>query len=83
MAAVNGNAPAITLDPDQVSEIRHALLIGLACHGEIERLTNLHECLALTSDPAPAEFKPTNPSASPETIADFASALLYLEYGNG
>lgn len=57
----------LTLGQEEVRAIRRALLVGLDSYGEIERLRNG------AVDLAPRD------TGSPETVSDFAMALVCLE----
>jgi len=60
--------------------IRCALLVGLASFGEIERLANQQELQEAIGRPIEKRLKVIHPTGSPDTTADFAAALLLLEY---
>jgi hypothetical protein len=64
---------------DVLRTIRRALLVGLACFGEIERL-NDHAVIADQMGLLPDGMMPIHPSGSSETIGEFANALRELEY---
>jgi hypothetical protein len=68
------------LDHDQVKQIRHALLIGLASFGEIERLVNAGELHELGGDKIPENLHALHPTGAADTVSEFAAALLYLDY---
>lgn len=69
-----------TLDHDQVKEIRHALLIGLTCFGEIERLVNAREIREMGGDKVPEDLRALHPTGSADTTSLFAAALRDFEY---
>ena len=63
----------LTLDEDGIVAIRRALLIGLDCFGEVERLIDI------TSLPENQAFRPLHPTGNNNTISHFVEALSYLE----
>ncbi len=67
------------LDREQVKDLRHMLLIGLASYGEIERLVNAHEVHQLVSDKLPEDLRPLHPTGAADTVSGFATALCHLE----
>lgn len=83
----NGNrkasrAASVHLEVEQVERIRHALLIGLAAYGEIERLQNAQELASMS--PAMAEemkdqLQVLHPTGQAETVGEFAAALREIE----
>lgn len=75
----NGNPPNVQLCPEDVAEVRRALLIGLEAFGEIERLTDVAEGLNRTGSALPRSMHPLHPTGSPDTVARFATALRLLE----
>ena len=68
------------LDYDQVKEIRHALLIGLASFGEIERLSNARDLYEIDGKKVPEDLSPLHPTGNADTVSLFAGALRDLEY---
>lgn len=64
---------------DNIRSIRKALLIGLECYGEVERITDHHDSLTSFGGNKPdAGLRPIHPTGSPETIGMFACALRLL-----
>jgi hypothetical protein len=68
----------ITLDAEQVRDIRKALVIGLTSYGEIERLSNLAGMADLCGKSVEEDSRPIHPTGSADTVGIFASALAYL-----
>lgn len=68
------------LEHDQVKEIRHVLLIGLASFGEIERLSNARDLYEIGGEKVPEDLSPVHPTGNADTASLFAAALLDLEY---
>lgn len=64
---------------EEKDAIRKALLIGLDCFGEIERLINTVEVAELTGSEVPKELCPKHPTGAADTVSDFAYALRALE----
>lgn len=65
---------------EDVRRIREALLIGLECFGEVERVENvfdLHETVRKGS--LPVELRPLHPTGTDDTVGRFAGALRILE----
>jgi hypothetical protein len=61
---------------EEVTAIRQALLIGLLCYGEIERLQDVVLQRKLGGK---EELTPIDPTGRNDTTSEFANALLYLE----
>ena len=68
----------IEFEPDQIEEIRHALLIGLASYGEIDRILNYADTMKAMGQKIPESLTPTHPTGSADTIGIFADALRML-----
>lgn len=64
---------------EDLEYIRHALLIGLWSYGEIERLTNDFDRHTIGDNEVPQELRPTHPNGAPDTVGEFADALLRVE----
>lgn len=63
-----------------IRKIREALLIGLECFGEVERVIDWHESLTRVSSNKPdKELRPLHPTGTSDTIGVFAAALRILE----
>jgi len=63
-----------------IRAIRKALLIGLECFGEVERVIDRHAMLTAHSSTKPDELlNPLHPTGAPDTIGVFANALRLLE----
>lgn len=77
MAEEKSSEKRLSLDEDQITAIRHALLIGLESFGEIERLQNVVEVNKISQKQTPVQ--PLHPTGAADTIGDFAAALRYLE----
>ena len=69
----------LSLDEEQITAIRRALLIGLDSFGEIERLQNVVELNNIGQRHTPDNLRPLHPTGAANTISDFAAALRYLE----
>ena len=80
MAAVNGTARAISLNPGQVSEIRRALILGLQALGEVERLCDARDVCETLKEPYPSRLTPLHVSVESASFGVFADALAYLEH---
>ena len=63
---------------ERLRAIHNSLLIGLASYGEIERLCDARDVLTICGKKFPDELSPIHPTASPDTISDFAEALRAL-----
>ena len=72
-------ADEITFDAEQIKTIRRAVLVGLSAYGEIERLCNAVEIAERGGSKIDNELRPLHPTASAETVSEFADALRYLE----
>jgi hypothetical protein len=69
------------IDLETCRAIRHALIIGLSSYGEIERLCNAHSIHAgIGGEAIPGELRPTHPTGSADTVADFADALASIHW---
>ena len=68
----------ITLDAEDVVEIRRALLIGLQSYGEIERISSFVKALKQLGREVPGDCMPIHPTGSDSTIGSFADALHHL-----
>lgn len=69
----------ITLDAEQVMAIRRAVLVGLSAYGEIERLCDAVAIAERGGTKIEDGLRPLHPTASAETVSEFADALRYLE----
>lgn len=69
----------LTLDSYQVATIRRALLLGLSSLGEVQRVRDHFEASIALGQSIDEKFRPVHPTGSPETVGEFADALLYLE----
>lgn len=78
----NGTGP-IVLDPDQATAVRRALMDGLLCYGEYDRLHNAAEVLKESATPIPAFALARHPTGDAETVTKFANALYYVDSGTG
>lgn len=86
MATLNRTASqdaAVLLEMEQVERIRHAMLVGLAAFGEIERLQSAQFVAEQIGGDVPADIqqqlKVVHPTGSSETVSDFADALREIE----
>lgn len=68
----------LELDREAVETIRHALLIGLSCHAELERAIDRIDGVVGTDLEVDGSLMPRHPTGSAETTSDFATALAYL-----
>jgi len=59
--------------------IRHALIVGLAAYGEIERLVNEQAILESCGIGMPEGMRVVHPTGSPVTVSEFATALALLD----
>lgn len=73
------NTKAVQLDQSQLREIRRALIIGLACFGDVEERINASELAAAGGAPWPEQANPTHPTGSSDVPSLFATALAYVE----
>ena len=64
---------------EDVKTIRRALLIGLECFGEVERIIDRHTTLSMLFEKPDPKLLPMHPTGAPDTIGDFAAALRTLE----
>lgn len=65
---------------EDVRRIREALLIGLECFGEVERVENVFDLYAtMQSGSLPKELRPLHPTGADDTVGRFAGALRILE----
>ena len=76
---MNANMEEITLDLDQVADIREALLIGLTSFGSIEEKVNACEAAERSGEPWPQEARPVHPTGCCDTVSRFATALSFLD----
>lgn len=67
----------VSIPAHAIPEIRSAIIAGMSAVGEIERLQNVAGLLKMAGDPIPEELRATHPGCV--TLAEFASALLWLE----
>jgi hypothetical protein len=63
----------VEIEVDELDALRHSLLMGLACYGEIDRLLNQ----AGTGIPEGAVI---DPSGDPGEVGRFANALILVEH---
>ena len=70
---------ALTLDAQQVKDIRRALLIGLTCFGQVEEVSNFWDVRAICGETAPEGAVPLHPTGSPDVPSIFADALMNLD----
>jgi hypothetical protein len=75
--AVSRKDGAIELDADQVALLRHVLLVGLSCAGELDRLLNAHEVTGL-GEPWPKCAIPRDQHGDAEMVSKFAEVLRYV-----
>lgn len=68
----------LTLDSEAAQTIRHALIVGLSCYGEIERLCKTARAMKEHGCQVPDSFVPKHPTGSDDVIEAFADALAYL-----
>lgn len=73
------SAQTLKLGSEEISAIRHALLIGLESFGELERVIDEAGKLKLIGQQLPDEITPIHPTGLNDTISGFVSALRYLE----
>lgn len=72
-------AARIELDVEEVRMIRNALLIGLDCFGEVERVRDAYDVeVEVAKNAVPETLRPLHPTGSPDTICEFATALRLL-----
>ena len=64
---------------DGLRSIRHALLIGLASFGEVERVIDFYETLECCGKVLPAELRPLHPTGASDTVGKFADALRCID----
>jgi hypothetical protein len=69
----------VELEAEQVAGIRHALLIGLAAYGEIERLCNARQIRETCGKEVPEDLRAMHPTGAADTVGQFADALRSLE----
>lgn len=77
MATQHSNS--ITLDADQVSEIRRALLIGLTSYGQILECLNSAGIALQGGRPITEEMLPRDPTGCSDTVSVFATALSFID----
>lgn len=69
---------SIQLEEDQVTQIIDALLIGLACYGEVEKNQNAVEILKSRGVVVDRSLCTLHPTGSVDVPSDFAAALQFL-----
>jgi hypothetical protein len=62
-----------------LEKIREVLLIGLASYGELERLSDAQQIAKLCSNEIPEDLRVKHPARSPDTVSEFAEALIYVD----
>lgn len=62
-----------------IRKIREALLIGLECFGEVERVIDAHRMHGSHGTALADGLLPLHPTGAPDTIGVFACALRLLE----
>lgn len=67
------------LEQDSIDAIRHALLIGLASYGEIERILNYVKTMKVMGQEIPESLTPIHPTGSADTIGMFADAIRMVD----
>lgn len=65
-------------DVENFRMIRDALLIGLECFGEVERVIDRFQTLQSLGKPVDSELRPLHPTGNSEVIGMFAAALRTL-----
>lgn len=76
--ATESVAPTLTLDPEHVECVRKALVIGLTCYGEIEKVIGHSELLKLQGRPLDPNAIPAHPTGSDDVVGTFATALAFM-----
>lgn len=66
------------INRESLPVITHAMLIGMAAYGELERLRDAYGTLKMLGKEVPDTLAPLDVSGNPEQISLFAEALLYL-----
>lgn len=64
------------LEPEEIRDIREALLIGPSSFGEIEKLGNAYRIhVEIAGESIPDDLCPLHPTGSADTVSIFADAL--------
>ncbi|MCP5415145.1 MAG: hypothetical protein H6961_11120 [Chromatiaceae bacterium] len=72
----------IDADRDDVTTLRGALLIGLACYAELDRLIDQFATHKAGGFDLPQDLRPIQQSGA-EALGDFANALRFVELLDG
>ncbi|HZQ61641.1 MAG TPA: hypothetical protein VFC24_09850 [Casimicrobiaceae bacterium] len=76
--AVNDSSKGTLITDEELRSLLNVTLVGLASYGEVERLYEACQSLELFNRAVPEELRVIHPTASSETIGEFADALRIL-----
>jgi hypothetical protein len=80
----------LELTEDEADTIREALLIGLACYGEVERIIGEFDGLKVLGEECSKyavdmekirDLHPLHPTGNLQVVGQFAAALTYITQG--
>ena len=69
----------ITLSKEEVAWIREALIIGLACYGEVEKMLDAQELRESLGAEWPGYLDVRHPTGSCDVVSKFADALMLTD----
>ena len=69
----------VLLENEHVQAVRNALLIDLACYGQVEEVRNAAKVRQICGESVPDDLIPLHPTACATVVTQFSDALRFLE----